>query len=94
MGAAMVGLFLLDLLWLLVLAPTIGLDYFGSIEVGLYAWCVNYVLISCSSGSSHPIDYSASSALVFQQGRLRRCLQSWLTCGAYCPLLAWLCSNG
>ena len=28
--AAMVGLFLLDLLWLLLLAPLLGLDYFGT----------------------------------------------------------------
>ena len=33
--AAMLGLFLLDLVWLLVLAPHVfGLDYFGMVEVG------------------------------------------------------------
>ena len=37
MGAAMVGLFVLDLLWLLVLARAIGLDYFGTIEVRIVA---------------------------------------------------------
>ena len=36
MGAAMVGLFVLDLLWLLVLARAIGLDYFGTIEVRMW----------------------------------------------------------
>ena len=35
-GVAMVGLFVLDLLWLLVLARAIGLDYFSTIEVSVW----------------------------------------------------------